>query len=756
MKTPERITETTTDASTCGLNRARRSLASVAAFVAVALLSATAHAADPYIESTSRSNTGGISTGYRMNGDSRVEVDFALTTTDDCAQWRIFGDDVRDSSLKTYLYIDGDLHYTLIVSPNGISRYTTYAADTQRHTAVFDLYHSGLHFITEGVTNWTVSSATSFAGRKANLPLSLFGRYVNTYANKFEAGPKARIYGVKIYERDVLVHDFVPCLKNGETPCFKDLVGGGFICGEETSKFTAGGDVPTYLDDGYVSMAANAAEGKLYIDTGYKVSAKTAVALDCAVTGLNTRDGWFGLFDCNGGTRFMFDINKWNGKLRYSAGGNTSLETFADSGFWYRVAYDVRRTLFLDNLNAIAAVVTSGFTNQTATFTVSTPSTANGTSLKIASSHGGDGNYAPIKVYGCKILEDGTLVRDYVPWVENGTPGLRDRLTGTFRAIRHGSGDTTSNATYGGYIMGERDAYLEPTGSVGINTGVKLNGRSRFEVDFALTVTNANTKNWRVFGTDTQESNLKTWLGYDSALNTRMELANNNRYPTKADTARHLAGMNMVNGSFLFATGATTNSLNSVTTDLSEREASLPLPIFGRYSNAEGTTYHNYTVPSARIYSVRIWESDSLTHEFLPYSRGGVVGFYDTVTGNIISNGSSFTFGGMGQDHGQLKCYVKPGYATEVTYGKTVALTAYAPGATSYRWLMDGEPIAGGTDGTFNVEWARGGTRIQGGYRHEYQAVAVFDDFYGVTRESAPSAPATVTSLPRALTIIVK
>ena len=69
---------------------------------------------------------------------------------------------------------------------------------------------------------------------------------------------------------------------------------------------------------------------------------------------------------------------------------------------------------------------------------------------------------------------------------------------------------------------------------------------------------------------------------------------------------------------------------------------------------------------------------------------------------------------------------------------------------------MDGEPVTGGTDGTFEVSWANGGVRAEGGYRHEYQAVAVYDNFYGVTRESEPSAAATVTSLPRALTIIVK
>ena len=46
-----------------------------AAVMAIAPLASNA-AADPYIESD---GTSGISTGYRMKGTSRLEVDFALT-----------------------------------------------------------------------------------------------------------------------------------------------------------------------------------------------------------------------------------------------------------------------------------------------------------------------------------------------------------------------------------------------------------------------------------------------------------------------------------------------------------------------------------------------------------------------------------------------------------------------------------------------------------------------------------------------------
>ena len=125
------------------------------------------------------------------------------------------------------------------------------------------------------------------------------------------------------------------------------------------------------------------------------------------------------------------------------------------------------------------------------------------------------------------------------------------------------------------------------------------------------------------------------------------------------------------------------------------------------------------------------------------------------MTGDIISNGSSFTFGGMGQDHGQLKSYVNPVHAEAIGFGKTTTLTAYAPGATSYRWLMDGEPVSGGADGTLSVEWARGGTRTEEGNRHAYQAIGLFD-IGGATVESEPSAAEAVTSILQPFVLIMR
>ena len=73
--------------------------------LAAVVLTASAMAEDPYIESL---GTSGISTGYRMKGGiSRVEVDFQLTTTENSGQWRIFGDTTQEKTLGTMFYYTG-------------------------------------------------------------------------------------------------------------------------------------------------------------------------------------------------------------------------------------------------------------------------------------------------------------------------------------------------------------------------------------------------------------------------------------------------------------------------------------------------------------------------------------------------------------------------------------------------------------------------------------------------------------------------
>ena len=773
---------------------------------AVVMLTMSVMAEDPYIESL---GTSGISTGYRMKGGiSRVEVDFALTTTENSAQTWVFGTDNYENTLRTMCYftgsgvgasfmfrVRGGDNINVGVSDPDLTTKTgdrgwNHAADTDRHVLIVDL-KNGLDQIKTG---GTLSMSQAFnpdllAGLTADLPLSLFGRYANGCATAFEKFCKAKIYGVKIYENDVLVHDFVPCLKDGETPCFKDLVGGGFIIGEDVAAFVASGNAPTYQDDAYVSTVSGE-ESKMSIDMGVKVTDNTRIELDCAIATNMVGDVEWHIFDCNCSPRFIMIYAA--SAMRYVAGGlaPASAAKLDPSAFPHPTdKKDVRRTLILDNSGGVVAVETSGFTNKTVTFTHPTTTTSSG-NIVLGAYHGGGNFNTPLKIYGCKIYESGELVHDFAPFIkfnyatETATPGLLDSMTGAFVSGRDASNGGNLLA-YGGAIKGEQDAYIESNGSTGMSSGYKMKGNiSRVEVEYSLTDANANST--RIFGDTTIEKTVKTMFYftgtagqtggvYTYRISAKSGSTHDVQYHSGGvstipmDTARRTLVTDLKSGKCQVNEGATVNSRNvsnsgTFASDFNGLVADLPLSLFANYSNAAGTTYANSS--KARIYSVRFYENyveggdNTPVRELVPYSRGGVVGFYDTVTGEIVKNDNAaagaFTFGGAGTDHGSLNCYLKPGYATKVTYGGAAAtLTAYAPGATSYRWLCDGEPVVGGTDGVLSVNWASGGERTAEGYLHTYQAVAVFN-IYGVERESEPTAGASVTSIYNGMTVVVR
>ena len=775
----------------------------------MAMLTAAVMAEDPYIESL---GTSGISTGYRMKGGiSRVEVDFQLTATANSGQWRIFGDTTQEKTLGTMFYYTGSgvggAHTFRVrgtpnfsstdASKNGDSQWSAgefATANLNRYTLVTDLKNGKNQIVSETATSTGTFNASLFTGLVADLPLSLFAQYNNACATAFGNSSKAKIYGVKIYENDALVHDFVPCLKDGETPCFKDLVEGGFIVPENAAAFRAGGDnVPTYQDNAYVSTAANANGGKLYIDTGYVIGDNTSVALDCAMEGdlmggsYENSTLWY-LFDGtpSSGKRFQFNFGALSntGCLRWSAAGND----FYATTNWWRAAFPaataandfrkLRRTYILgrDGSNVRAAVATCGFTNCTVTAAASTAYSGN-TTLKIAAYYSGTSYNAPIRIYGCKIYEAGVLVRDFVPYLgyvyATGTaiPGLREIGTGAFAPVSGGSGDNVSG--YGGEIEGEQDAYIESNGSAGMSTGYKMKGAiSRVEVDFRL-VTAAAQK--YIYGSSA-DSTLQTFLYTtgsgvgDSFKFCQRPYSNNGcdrQWVMTPDTKRHTAVTDMANRTNIL-TGVSIAPKSAFASDFSGKTAILPLTIFGKYSSTAATAIDG--CPNARIYSVRFYENyveggnNTPVRELIPYKKGDVVGFYDTVTGEIVKNDNAasgaFTFGGAGTDHGALNCYLTPGYATNVLYraASQPTLTAYAPGAVSYRWYRDGQlvdddndGVADGADGVLPVKWvnvklANGGTKTDAGFLHTYQAKAVFS-IYGVERESEPTAEARVTSV---------
>jgi hypothetical protein len=154
---------------------------------------------------------------------------------------------------------------------------------------------------------------------------------------------------------------------------------------------------------------------------------------------------------------------------------------------------------------------------------------------------------------------------------------------------------------------------------------------------------------------------------------------------------------------------------------------------------------------SIRIYRCRISEKVGgeyvVTRDLVPAVEDGVVGLKDIIAGGALkvctgSATSPLTYGGV------FDATVTQD-VQKLSYGESATLTASAPGAASYRWLLNGEPIEGGTSGTLTVPWRKGGVT------DSYQAVAVYA-VSTATSESAPSTALNIENAPKGMMISIQ
>ena len=697
-----------------------------------------------------------------MAPDTKVEVDYALTSMLPL-QARVFGAD-QGSGFKSAFYINGSGNMSFGMGETFAPWSTGITTNLFRHRAVLDVQNITAYYITRFATNWSGHVSAAYGLCETNItttathPLALFGNPNSTAGLTFVGSHhcKVKIYGFKCWKAGVLVHDYVPCVKGG-VPGFKDNVDGAFVTAENPAALQAGGKGLTVeTDDGYISSYGNNVKGFRYIDTGYTASANTRVELDYAFAD-NYPAGsgdWF-LFEAAGNYRLSVYANA--NQMGW-CGGGTNWRNWNIKPAAQTTQKGVRRTAIVDNKGADgktwSGLVTAGFTNCYASANPSTSATYNTKTLRLAVSKDG-GGYAPIKVYGLKIYESGTLVRNYVPYAKDGMAGLRDTETGGFvtasgRVAFTAGGDIASNS--------RDDAYLESDRTQGINTGYLMKGaQSRVECDFAFTDCTTNSTGTtgyqqRVFGTDTN-GDLKYALYINGSGNFMYGFGNtfiNNHGPgTAADTKRYTAVIDGYHDRLYWIIDGVTNKTYDISADAHGNTTDVPMGIFATPNQAAATTWRNGS--KMKLYSMRIYEQDVLKHEYIPYKKGTTVGLYDTVDGIVKTDARNsaapFKIGGKGVD-GAEKWIVLPQGAVLREGDAPRVISANASGAQSYKWTKDGEAIEGGEDGEMTVSWNRkGGSAI-------YAVTPVYD-LYGTSVEGEPVA-VTVTSVPLGMAIIVR
>ena len=683
-------------------------------------LSGRSKEGDAYIESDGTSFGSVVDTRYFANPRMKVELDFQLVSlVSGCVVAGNYGDVNTFSCMLPYC--SGTTDFILQAKDgtynSGYAFSPKVSQDLARHTAIIDVPNRHVEM---RASDGTVQGERALDGaswsftKTSNWPLLLFGSSTSVYG-KYQKRAKARIFGFKVWESNdganyTLVHDFMPCVKGG-VPGFKDEKTGEFFSG---NGLTAGGNVSEEDDDPYVENPT----GGRYFDTGVYATSNTCVVCDFML-----------LMQQPSPQQFPFEAGdsisatNANQKMFMRMYGNGSAGTgdyaYACGGDMFQtmeIPYVPlsRRRLTLDAYNLVCKVETPSGLLFREKAIAAKGRTVNPSSktIKLLANASMNGNYCKARLYGFKIYEEGTLVRDYVPICQAGEYALLDKVEGKVLAKASTAaftGFTANNALNESFFnapMRAEDAYIESDGTQGINLEYYTTPNTRYEVDYQFNDTAVQT---RAFGEATGALSAElyiqgtgkvafgvgdTWKAQETGM-----AADLNRHVAVLDFANYECGYSGC-GMFAFDSARTCT-----------KAATIPMWLFAKGTNADGS-YGNRA--KMKLYAFRIFEAGTLVHEYLPYKVGDVVGLYDTMTGDVVtssvSGSNAFTLGGglgYGKFAGTQRNLVLAPASTSIRHGSPCTLTAYAPGAVAYRWTCNGEAVDGGANGELAVAWRR-------------------------------------------------
>ena len=740
-----------------------------------------ASAEDAYIESDGSAGAG-INTGFFFGPQSKIEIDFQMTTND-ANQVRLFGasgtkEDDTKPECECYIGANaaGSQFFSFICGKSGNVRQASnfYAIDMQRHRIVLDFYEAKEFQV------WTGSSKRSkalsdFPANRQLYPISffcrngtLYGTY-SSYTSTLVYPTKMRVYRFRIWDAGVLVRDYTPFVKGG-MPGFRENCSGRFVTGENILAFTAGGDVPEEKDDPYISSPDNVpgstTSGKtVYLDTGYFVKPVSRVEVDYALLTNWSKENLYtsgstDVLEAPSGTSqkfylYMYGSTTSTGYYYWKIG--TSEGSISPIGL--ATAYGVRRTVSM-NSNTLH-IVTAGYTNATRTSTAPLTAQLSG-SLRF-------GTYLPMKIYGLKIYESDVLIKDYLPFVKNGVAGLTNSLDASDvkYSTTVGLNPPVSNVVFtaGGNITDsayEKEAYIDFPGmqGQGVNTGYHVTKDSCIEIDVSLWstsfgVNSAPDNSYEPFffeQRDSSSSKTGVWarmfrrssnqFSYrfedcSNAANwTNMKLLDNERHQFKFDGALGNATMTTDDANVYSAAMPGTRTAG---------DCSKTLWLGCDYTGL----YHNSFL---RLYSFKISEGGVAKLYYVPCIKDGQAGLYDLCTDTFkpVVGGkvSGATLKGT-----VFQIAPQPAKLTHTTGENTATLTCLAAGAQSYEWYVDGVKIEGETGDSLTVTWERGKAKADK-HTFTYSVKPIYTVFNETVKGAAATADVEFT--PRGASISIR
>lgn len=627
-----------------------------------------------YLEST---GTQYINTGVKGKNNLHYKTKINFTTLSTSGSNGIGGEYLANASAYIGM-VRANGHYTYLFNNTAVETTTTIYTNTDYE--IDSVMNSGSQVLK--VNGETISIGTLSGTFTSTRNIFLYA--VCSTNDAADVYGSLKMYYCQIYDNDILVRDFIPCIDENLTPFMFDKVNGTVYLNAGTGQFKVGPNVEKAWGGKklrrklalalaslkkkrkyYCELEYLKSTGTQYIDTGFKPNPST--------TKIDT------IFQVTGGSTQMF------GCRTVSASNNPN-----NCNVCFGTNY-IRGDWICTNSNVASISMNTDvhITAENKTITIDNVSTSGSTSknteyldysfyLFACNTAGTIGfqNTAIVKYF--KIWDNGVLIRDMIPVLDwNMTPCMYDRVT---EQLFYNQG--TGNFTAGREI--HPVDYLESTGVEYIDTGIKFDGaNTKIELK---TYEDSLTRRHSICGDDGNFfyyfRGTGNWaVGYNGTA------ANIDSYMSVGDNVFVIDKNNVYVNGVLAKTYTASSNVSSYNALIFNRKTSL-------VDNGAVTMYY-----------CKMWNNSALVRDFIPAIDENGVGFmFDRVSHTCFLN----------QGTGAFKYS-----AREVEYLQSDGARAIVAGVTvddtcgyDVKWmaLNSNDTIIMGTKGAGDSRWVLSGS----------------------------------------------
>lgn len=362
------------------------------------------------------------------------------------------------------------------------------------------------------------------------------------------------------------------------------------------------------LPIGFTEVEYLESTGTQYIDTAIAPSNITPIVKMKFIPTQQYSSGNYGIFGCFGANNNRFQIF-------YNSIG---IGTYVSKAWQANTTYEVELNGKIPSATINGSVETSGYTN------------ANGFSsynMYLFTRNNTDiaDNGVPLKLYYCKIWDNDTLVRDFIPCLDaSNRPCLYDLVNGV-AYYNQGTGDFT----YGHRIIPVE--YIESSGTQYIDSGYLPTTKTKWEYDFQYTSFGSFCANGSLANSPSTQ---RLVIGAEGNRKANMSFGGDNITNVTLDTNRHLFIIDCKN--MYWSIDSNTGTYTTEVTDLGTNS----IYFFARHRGAVA----QYPC-SGKLYYSKLWDNEILIRDYIPVRDENGVGYMlDIVSHTLYGNAGADNF----------------------------------------------------------------------------------------------------------------